>query len=51
MVEVGYERFGAQSDIEHFQTMMNFENESFEIKGMAERRRLPQGQSDQAVNP
>lgn len=35
VVEVGYERFGAQSDIEHFQTMMNFENESFEIKELA----------------
>lgn len=32
VVEVGYERFGAQSDIEHFTKMMEIENYSFEIK-------------------
>lgn len=32
IVEVGYERFGAQSDIEHFKTMMDIEGEYFDIK-------------------
>lgn len=31
VVKVGYERFGAQSDIEHFETMMRIEGESFPI--------------------
>ena len=35
IVEVGYERFGAQSDIEHFETMMRIEGESFSIKELA----------------
>jgi hypothetical protein len=30
-VQVGYERFGAQSDIEHFEAMMRIEKEAFEI--------------------
>lgn len=32
IVKVGYERFGAQSDIEHFTTMMQIENEHFPIE-------------------
>lgn len=32
VVEVGYERYGAQSDIEHFETMMQIEGESFSIE-------------------
>ena len=35
IVEVGYERFGAQSDIEHFETMMKIEGEAFNIKELA----------------
>jgi hypothetical protein len=35
IVEVGYERFGAQSDIEHFETMMQIEKEAFSIKELA----------------
>lgn len=31
IVKVGYERFGAQSDIEHFETQMESEGEHFEI--------------------
>ena len=32
VVEVGYERFGAQSDIEHFEAMMRLDGESFPIQ-------------------
>lgn len=32
VVKVGYERFGAQSDIQHFETMMKFEKEYFSIE-------------------
>ena len=32
VVVVGYERYGAQSDIEHFQQMMIIEGEAFEIQ-------------------
>lgn len=32
IVSVGYERFGAQSDIEHFELMMRLENEHFSIE-------------------
>ena len=35
IVDVDYERFGAQSDIEHFETMMRIEGESFSIKELA----------------
>ncbi len=35
IVDVGYERFGAQSDIEHFETMMKIEGEAFSIKELA----------------
>lgn len=31
IVKVGYERFGAQSDIQHFEEMMRIEGEAFEI--------------------
>lgn len=31
VVQVGYERFGAQSDIEHFEAMMRVENDFFPI--------------------
>lgn len=31
VVKVGYERFGAQSDIQHFEEMMRIEGEAFEI--------------------
>lgn len=31
LVKVGYERYGAQSDIEHFEEMMKIEQTSFEI--------------------
>lgn len=32
IVEVGYERYGAQSDIEHFETMMELDGEAFGIE-------------------
>lgn len=32
LVKVGYERFGAQSDIEHFETMMKIEENAFPIE-------------------
>ena len=32
IVQVGYERYGAQSDIQHFETMMRIEGESFPIE-------------------
>jgi hypothetical protein len=34
-VHIGYERYGMQSDIEHFQAMMKMDNEHFEIKELA----------------
>lgn len=35
VVEVGYERYGAQSDIEHFEQMMQIEGEAFAIEELA----------------
>ena len=35
VVEVGYERFGAQSDIEHFEAMMRMEGEAFPIQELS----------------
>ena len=35
IVDVGYERFGAQSDIEHFETMMKIMGEAFSIKELS----------------
>lgn len=35
IVKVGYERFGAQSDIEHFEAMMRIEQNAFPIEELA----------------
>lgn len=40
-VSVGYERFGAQSDIEHFEAMMRIEKSHFDIKEVSWPRQGP----------
>lgn len=45
-VYVGYERYGMQSDLEHFETQMKIDKEHFEIKELAWPREGPGAKGD-----